>query len=142
MLLSKPFRNAAFAVGVGLLASGCATRIPVGGQCSEGSGFNIGIASAQSLSYNRTCGVNNAAGQMLATDDPGVRATGMLTLEETNPEIKKSAVRVREALANTGVQRCVARRREDGTASLENCVVVTVPQSEGRNAGQPVTPSP
>lgn len=124
MSLMKPFSKVAAALGLGLLVSGCSTINVQGGPCTEGGGGTILGTGGYSMRYNDTCGVRQAAGQMLQADDAGVKAAGVIALEETSPTLREAGNKVRDALVNDGM-----------TQSFE---VVVGPDGKTRLVGQPL----
>lgn len=115
MSLMNPFSKVAAALGISLLVSGCASTITVqGGPCTEGGGGTFLGTGGYSMRYNNTCGVRQAAGDMIKSDDVGIRATGMAVLEETSPVIEGKADKVRDALVNPGEQTATVVKGQDG----------------------------
>ena len=134
-------RNAMIVAALGVSTSACTTMtIPTGGACIEGSGVvaPLGLGGVHRQSYNSVCGQTMAANSMIKSQDPGVAAVGILTLEGANPAIKENGGRVREALANTGTSQYTVRRNADGSATLSGAPVITVP----RAAPEAAAPSP
>ena len=134
-------RNAMIVAALGLGTSACTTmRIPTGGACIEGSGVvaPLGLGAVHRQSYNSKCGQTMAANSMIQSNDAGVRAVGMLTLEANDAAVKENGDRVRSALANPGETQYTVRRNADGSATLVGAPVVTVP----KNATVPAAAAP
>lgn len=127
------FKNAFVAAGLGLMTSGCATMsIPTGGECIEGKVVQapLGLGAVSSQRYNSVCGQNVAANSMLQTNDAGIRAVGMLTLEANSAVVKDSGDRVRQALANQGQETYTATRDAQGNIIFKGTPVILVPQKQ------------
>ncbi len=134
------FRNAMIVAALGLGTSACTTMtIPTGGACIEGSGVvaPLGLGGVHKQRYNSQCGQTMAANSMIQSQDPGVRAVGMLTAGGNDPTIKENMNRVNGALANTGTTQYRVQRNPDGSAKLEGTPVITVPQPSAQ-----ATPTP
>lgn len=139
-------RNAMIVAALGVSTSACTTMtIPTGGACIEGSGVvaPLGLGGVHRQSYNSKCGQTMAANSMIQSQDAGVRAVGVLTLEGVDPTVRANGDRVRDALANAGTTQYTVRRNADGSATLSGAPVITVPKAapDAAPAAAP-TPSP
>lgn len=133
-------KNAFVAVGLGLMTSGCATMaIPTGGECIEGKVVQapLGLGAVSSQRYNSVCGQNVAANSMLQTNDAGIRAVGMLTLEANSTVVKENGDKVRNALANQGQETYTATRDAQGNIIFKGTPIITVPQKQTTPAPAP-----
>jgi hypothetical protein len=133
-------KNAVVAAGFGLMTSGCTTMaIPTGGECIEGKAVMapLGLGGVSSQRYNSVCGQNVAANSMLKTNDAGIRAVGMLTLEANSAVVKNSGDRVRDALANQGQDTYTATRDAQGNIIFRGTPIITVPQTQSTPAPAP-----
>ncbi len=81
------------------------------------------LGGCSTVCGTRECRLEESVRTMLGSDDPGIKASGAMTLEKLHPEIAENNDEVRRALIPMTIQCTVAEIKEIGGVKMASCVM-------------------
>lgn len=81
------------------------------------------LGGCATVCSTRECRLEESVRTMLGSDDPGIKASGAMTLEKLHPEIAENNDEVRRALIPLTVQCTVVEIKEMGGVKMASCVM-------------------